>query len=124
MTQSAPTIRFDIFMAGDFAQAKQVCREYCFDVGLCVTISPVDYIYTGGEESGFRVGLINYPRFPTTQDALYARASELAELLMVRLRQHSYSLVGPDLTHWHSRRPEASTLSSQHPLGEKQNGGL
>lgn len=109
MTQTAPTIRFDIFIGGDFAQAKQVCREYCFDVGLCVTVEPVDYIYTGGEESGVRIGLINYPRFPTTQEALWTRASELAEILMLRLRQHSYSVVGPDLTHWVSRRP-AETL--------------
>jgi len=115
MTVTAPTIRFDIFMAGDLAQAKQVCREFCFDVGLCVTVEPVEYIYTGGQEAGFRIGLINYPRFPTTQDALWSRASELAEILMLRLRQHSYSLVGPDLTHWISRRPAdaACTVSSQ-----------
>lgn len=31
---SAPTVRFDIFLAGDLAQAKQVCREYCFDVAI------------------------------------------------------------------------------------------
>ena len=47
--KSAPTIRFDIFMAGDINIAKQVCREYCFQVGFCITIEPVDYIYTGGE---------------------------------------------------------------------------
>lgn len=117
MMTSAATIQFQIFMAGDLAQAKQVCREYCFDVGLCVTIEPVDYIYTGGEESGFRIGLINYPRFPTTHDALYGRASELAEILMLRLRQHSYSLAGPVFTHWVSRRPAddagASVVTSQ-----------
>lgn len=104
----APTIRFEIFMAGDLAQAKQVCREVCFDVGLCVTIDPTTYIYTGGEESGFRVGLINYPRFPTTRDALYHTTKDLAETLMHRLRQHSYSIVGAGKTFWFSRRPETS----------------
>jgi hypothetical protein len=99
------TIRFDIFMAGDIEQAKQVCREYCYDVGLCVHVEPVCYIYTGGEESGFKVGLINYPRFPSDRADLELKASRLAELLVQRLRQHSYSIVGPNETVWVSRRP-------------------
>lgn len=78
-----PTLQFSIYMAGDVAQAKQVCREHCFFVGLCVTVEPVDYIYTGGEEAGFRVGLINYPRFPTTSDDLRTKAFELADTLMI-----------------------------------------
>lgn len=100
-----PTIRFDIFMAGDVEQAKQVCREFCYDVGLCVTLEPVSYIYTGGEEGGFRVGLINYPRFPTSHYDLRQRARDLAAELMVRLCQQSYSIVGPESTEWYSRRP-------------------
>jgi hypothetical protein len=115
---TADTIRFDIFMAGDLAQAKQVCREYCFAVGLCVTIEPVSFIYTGGEETGFRVGLINYPRFPTTFEALHLRAGELAEMLMGRLCQHSYSIVGPEQTEWISRRPpEASSSLTSNNRG-------
>lgn len=117
MTQSVPTIRFDIFLAGDFGQAKQVCREYCFEVGLCVTVEPADFIYTGGEESGVRVGLINYPRFPTTEEALREHASELATFLMRRLCQHSYSIVGPRETEWFSRRP-ASELISDNTAGQ------
>jgi len=105
-TTSAPTIRFDIFIAGDIEQAKQVCRQYCLDIGLCVTVEPVTYIYTGGEESGIRVGLINYPRFPTTTTALREKAEGLADRLMDGLCQHSFSIVGPDETTWYSRRPE------------------
>jgi hypothetical protein len=102
-----PTTRFDIFIAGDLAQAKQACREYCFAVGLCVTVEPVTYIYTGGEEEGVRVGLINYPRFPADKATIRAKAKELADKLLERLCQHSYSIVGPDETEWFSRRPEA-----------------
>lgn len=104
MMTKAETIRFDIFIAGDLAHAKQACREYCFDVGLCVTVEPVDFIYTGGEESGVRVGLINYPRFPTTEEALRERAQQLAEMLMYHLFQHSYSIVGQRETEWFTRR--------------------
>lgn len=102
---TAPTIRFDIFIAGDLGQAKQVCREFCFEVGLCVTIEPVTYIYTGGEEAGVRVGLINYPRFPASKEEIQEKASALAGLLMHRLCQHSYSIIGPDETLWYTRRP-------------------
>lgn len=101
---STPTIRFDIYMAGDLAQARQVCREYCFEVGLCVHFEPVDFIYTGGEEAGFKVGLINYPRFPTEEDLLAATAEALAQRLMEHLCQHSFCIVGPSETTWFSRR--------------------
>lgn len=102
----APTIRFEIFIAGDLSIAKQVCREYCFEVGLCVTVEPVTYIYTGGEESGVRVGLINYPRFPADAFKLRRVAGDLADLLRERLCQTSYTVVGPDETEWVSMRSE------------------
>lgn len=101
---SAPSFRFNIYIAGDLSQAKQVCREHCFEVGLCVTVEPVTYIYTGGEEEGVRVGLFNYPRFPADRTTLAAKADALAQLLMRRLCQHSYSIEGPDETVWFSRR--------------------
>lgn len=104
----ASTVRIDIFIAGDIEQAKQVCREFCMSDGECVTVEPVDYIYTGGEESGVRVGFINYPRYPRTAAELLDKAERLAEQLMVRLCQHSYSIVAPGTTTWHSRRPTAA----------------
>lgn len=108
----AKTIRFDIFIAGDFEIAKQVCREHCWAAGLCVTVEPLTYIYTGGEETGVRVGLINYPRFPATHDELRNKACELAERLMRGLCQQSYSVVGPDKTEWYSRRDEVERRSA------------
>lgn len=114
--KTVETIRFDIFIAGDLNQAKEACREHCMLFGLCVTVEPVTYIYTGGEESGVRVGLINYPRFPSTHDELLTKAQALAVLLMERLCQHSFSIVGPNLTEWHSRRPENTLSSRQQAL--------
>lgn len=106
-TATAETIRFDIFIAGDIWHAKRVCREYCFSVGLCVTVEPVDYIYTGGEEAGVRIGLINYPRFPTTEAELFEKATKLAGRLLGHLCQHSYAIVGPRETVWFTRREES-----------------
>lgn len=111
--KTAPTIRYDIFIAGDVEQAKQVCREYCFEVGLCVTVEPVTYIYTGGEETGVRIGLINYPRFPSTSEAIGETAHKLADKLMRHMCQQSYSIVGPDETNWFSRRPADAPKGGQ-----------
>jgi hypothetical protein len=93
-----------IFIAGDIATAKQTCRQWCMDRGDCVTVEPVDYIYTGGTETGVRVGWINYPKFPRSPDEILDRAKTLAEFLRVDLCQHSYSIQTPEKTYWHSRR--------------------
>jgi hypothetical protein len=111
----SPTIRTDIFIAGDLQQAKLVCREWCMEVGACVTVEPLDYIYTGGEEAGVRIGFINYPRFPSDAATIFGRAKDLADRLMIRLCQHSYSIVGPETTTWVSRRPEAALISQEQP---------
>lgn len=102
--KSEPTYTIDIFIAGDLDQARQACREFCFDRGFCVTVTPAAFIYTGGEEAGVRVGCINYPRFPSTPDDLWAKARDLAEMLRTRLCQHSFSMVAPDHTVWVSHR--------------------
>ena len=103
--KTTSTVRFDIFIGGDVAQAKQVCREFCFEVGLCVTVEPVAFIYTGGEETGVRIGLINHPRYPSNFQEIHEKACALADRLMQKLCQHSYSIVGPEKTEWFSRRP-------------------
>lgn len=93
-----------IHIAGDIITARQTCRKWCMDNGDCVTVETVDYIYTGGAESGVRVGWINYPRFPRSPEELLSAAKGLAELLMVDMAQHSYSITTPGKTYWHSRR--------------------
>lgn len=106
LNKSSSTVEVKIYIAGDIAIAKQVCREWCMEVGACVTVELVDFIYTGGEEAGVRVGFINYPRFPADEAYIVERATGLAFLLMDRLCQQSFSIVGPTETIWHSRRPE------------------
>ncbi|MCZ7862818.1 hypothetical protein O9X98_15690 [Agrobacterium salinitolerans] len=101
----APTLRFDIFIAGDYHLAKDICRKWALEVGACVTVERVDYVYSGGEEAGVRIGLINYPRFPTTYEELKEKTRDIANRLMIGLSQLSYSIVGPDETEWVSRRP-------------------
>lgn len=104
---SVPTHAVSIYIGGDLTEARRICREFC-QRGLCVTVEPLSFIYTNGEEVGVRVGLINYPRFPSTLDALDATARELAEALIVGLHQWTASIVGPHETVWLSRRPEGA----------------
>jgi hypothetical protein len=94
-----------IFLAGDLEQAKQICRSHCYTAGLCVTVEPVTYVYTGGQEEGVRVGLINYPRFPTTPEQLLTTAKDLAWRLREELCQHSFTIMTPTETIFDSRRP-------------------
>lgn len=101
------TVCIDIYIAGDIGRAKQACREFC-ERGFCVHIHPVDYIYTGGEEAGFKIGIINYPRFPSGHAELMAAALLIAEQVREACCQDSYVIVGPYETLWKSRRkPEA-----------------
>lgn len=95
-----------IFMAGDVSVAKKVCREECDREGLCVTVEPTTYVYTGGSEEGFRVGFINYARFPNTKESILARARKLAKLLRERCGQTSFSIVTPEESLYYSTRTE------------------
>lgn len=106
--KEGPAYPVDIFIAGNIGGATHVCREYCMDVGLCVTITPAEYVYTGGQEAGARIGLINYPRFPTTPADLFNKAVALAEILIVRLCQGSAIVQSPDRTLWLTRRGDNS----------------
>lgn len=101
---TSPTTQISIYMAGDIESAKRVCREYCFDKGLCVTVTGTDFIYTGGHEFGIQVGLLNYPRFPTTEKDLTETAMELANILILACCQWTALVVTPGSTHWLSRR--------------------
>lgn len=104
--KAAPTMTVRIWMAGNYADAERICRQYCAK-GMCVSIHPTNYIYTGGEESGFCITLINYARFPA--DSLLVlkdKAFELAMLLMDGLYQQSFSIEDPNETLFFSKRPE------------------
>jgi hypothetical protein len=93
-------------MSGPIDVAKQAIREECFHVGLCVTIEPTTFIYTGGEETGFVIGLLNYPRFPSTPEDLRSKAEALMHRLLDATFQHSALLVTPDETVWMTRRKD------------------
>jgi len=99
-----PTYTIRLYLSGPIEVAKQVIREECYREGLCVTVEPTTFIYTGGEEAGYVVGLLNYPRFPKTEVELMARAADLAVKLLDATFQHSALMVAPDQTSWVTKR--------------------
>lgn len=82
---------------GDIQFVKNYCQEYV-EKGLCVTITETEFIYTGGNEPGVIIGLINYPRFPKEDGEVLAEAIQLAEQLMRSFEQYRCSIVTPHRT--------------------------
>lgn len=102
--QKASSFSVRIYIAGDRHDAERICREFCFEVGHCVTVQDAQYIYTGGQEAGVVVGLINYPRYPKDATQIQSDAEALGRRLMEGLSQHSFSVETPTETIWFSRR--------------------
>jgi hypothetical protein len=112
INQACPAYPVSIFIAGaDLKAVKNACRTFCddeaktFGSGLCVTVTPTSYIYTGGEAEGVIVGLINYPRFPAEPGMIFAVAKALAEKLVTMDGHESYTIQTPDAAFWTSYRP-------------------
>jgi hypothetical protein len=95
-----PTYQIKIYLSGSIEVAKQIIREHVLTNPLCVTVEPTTFLYVGGEEQGYVVGLLNYPRFPTPPNELNVRADMLAELLLVKTFQRSALVVKPEMTTW------------------------
>lgn len=105
LVSECETFWAEICIAGDVNDARRACREFC-EEGLCVTIDPTDYIYTGGNQTGVRVRLINYPRFPSSPNSILGKAERLAQLLQARLFQDSYTIVTPLRSYFYTRRSD------------------
>lgn len=105
-TQTENTYWVKIYIAGAIETAKQIIRADCMREGLCVTIEPTLFIYKGGEEEGYVVGLINYPRFPKEDQEIWDRACDLAMKLLDGTFQESVLLMSPDKTQWFTKREQ------------------
>lgn len=104
ITQSCPAYPVSIFIAGDRYEAMTLCSDYCDEVGLCVTVTPTEYVYRNGREFGVIVGLINYARFPAEPAEIEAKALALAMRLRVGLAQYSFTIQTPTESRFYSWR--------------------
>lgn len=76
----------------DFKEVEEICQKYCDDNGFCVSVTKTKFIYTEGNEPGVIVGIINYPRFPSTPKKLTQHAITLGTLLLEKLGQIRVSI--------------------------------
>ena len=105
MQKEAKTFTATIYLSGSIETIKQVCRKYCLK-GLCITIKPTLFIYTGGEEFGVEIGLLNYPRFEDSKEGIMQKAIELSTQCRDEAMQHSYLIVTADKTIWNTSREQ------------------
>jgi hypothetical protein len=82
----------------DVVELEDCCQRFCDKVGLCVTVTPTTFVYKDGREPGAVVGLINYPRFPKTFDAIRELADELGTRLKVVFKQLRVTIWTPRWT--------------------------
>jgi len=82
----------------DITEIETVCQQYCNDIGLGVTITPTKFVYTGGNENGAIIGLINYPRFPKEPEEITQHMANIAAILIPKLKQHRATIVCTDKT--------------------------
>ena len=103
-TEMVETFWVKIYLSGPIETAKDIIRRDVLEQGLCVTIESTLFIYTGGEEFGFVVGLVNYPRFPINPELIWERALDLAMKLLEGTYQHSVLIMSPLQTKWITKR--------------------
>jgi hypothetical protein len=80
------------------SELRSLCQQRCDRGGLCVSYTETTFYYKDGNEPGAIIGLINYPRFPSTKKQLKEKAIDLAYILMMVANQHKVSIVFPEKT--------------------------
>lgn len=104
--KEARAYKVEIFIGGTHDEAVKICREFCDKVGLCVTVTPLSFVYRGGECYGLAIGLINYARFPKGRCHIWQTAVDLAYKLKEGLGQGSFTVQDDERSVFLSTRDE------------------
>jgi hypothetical protein len=68
-------------------RAKEIIQEWVDTYEDCVSFTETEFLYKNGNEKGFIVEFINYPRFPREPQEAFQRAKFLAQILTDELEQ-------------------------------------
>jgi hypothetical protein len=85
-------------------EAGKILQDYCNDKSYCVTLKSTNFIYKDGNEPGFEIGLINYPRFPSTTEEISKKANDLAIIFKEKFKQNRVSVVCDNTTYTHDTK--------------------
>lgn len=80
-------------------EIEDLLKEYCNNNSLCITLKDTEFIYKNGNEFGFEISLINYPRFPSSHEEITKNAIAIAKILKYKLNQCRISIVCSDKTY-------------------------
>ena len=78
---------------------EEIVQSFVDELGECVKITPVRFIYTGGSENGASIQFIQYPRFPRKESEILDRTFLLANKLMIALHQQRCSIITKETTY-------------------------
>lgn len=77
---------------------KSICKDFCNNFQIGLTLTETTFCYVDGDEPGFVVGIVNYPRFPSNPSDLRKKAFSLGYLLIDKLKQQRLSIETPEKT--------------------------
>lgn len=96
-----------LYMGGSVNAVKDLLARRAAEHGVCWSVEPTEFIYSGGRELGVVVRQIAYARFPSSLVSAMADMLALGEWLMRETGQGSFSVVGPAESVFVSRRKGA-----------------
>jgi hypothetical protein len=102
--RTCPSWTVALYIGGSVEAAKDALAQEAAKRGACWSVEPTEFIYSGGREQGVIVRRIAYARFPSSAEDGEAEMLRVGHLLMERLGQGSFSVVGPLTSTFVSRR--------------------
>lgn len=90
--KSGPTQKCEIYVAGSLPKLEAVATKFV-KLGLCVRVTPSDFIFTEGRESGATITLINYPRFSRSSEYIRQLAIALGHRILEETDQLSLTVL-------------------------------
>ena len=77
----------------DIRELYDFISRYCTKNKIGITVTPTRYFYVNGAEDGVILGLINYPRFPSTYEQIKEISINLGNLLIERFDQYRATII-------------------------------
>lgn len=94
------TFTASIYISITKQEAISLLSEYFGKMGMCATVTEIDFVFTGGRESGVCIGFINYPKYVNSPEEITQKVIEMANKMLTQVHQRSCSVVCSDRTYY------------------------
>ena len=72
-TKTIDSYTLTLWIGGDFQEVRRHCLSWANHNEICITVSPTEFCYVGGNEFGARIGFQAYPRFPKSKEDIWKK---------------------------------------------------